>query len=209
MSKKRDPEESILEYLQQQNRPYSAVDVFNNLHKEFGKTAVIKALELLSEKERIIEKTYGKQKVYAPSQEQYSGYDQNELKKLDANIVELQEEINTFQQHVKKQDSEIHVFSNQIKTEDALENIESLKRKNEILSQRIQKLKSGTTLMTKEERKNLYLKKDKMLLQWRKRKRITNDIINSILEGYPKSKKQLLEDIGIETDEEIGVQLPK
>lgn len=28
----------ILEYMKAQNRPYSVVDVFNNLHKEFGKT---------------------------------------------------------------------------------------------------------------------------------------------------------------------------
>lgn len=28
----------ILDYMKAQNRPYSAVDVFNNLHKEFGKT---------------------------------------------------------------------------------------------------------------------------------------------------------------------------
>ena len=30
--------EAILNYLNKQNRPYSAVDIFNNLHKEYGKT---------------------------------------------------------------------------------------------------------------------------------------------------------------------------
>jgi hypothetical protein len=29
---------AVLEYLNRQNRPYSAVDIFNNLHKEYGKT---------------------------------------------------------------------------------------------------------------------------------------------------------------------------
>ena len=35
------------------------------------------------------------------------------------------------------------------------------------------------------------------------------DVINSILENYPKSKKILLEDIGVETDEDAGVSLPQ
>ena len=29
---------AILDYLNKQNRPYSAVDIFNNLHKTYGKT---------------------------------------------------------------------------------------------------------------------------------------------------------------------------
>jgi 26S proteasome regulatory subunit (ATPase 3-interacting protein) len=35
------------------------------------------------------------------------------------------------------------------------------------------------------------------------------DIVESILESYPKSKRELLEEMGIETDEELGLQLPK
>jgi 26S proteasome regulatory subunit (ATPase 3-interacting protein) len=41
--------EAILAYLKKQNRPYSAVDVFNNLKGEYGKTAVTKALTQLQE----------------------------------------------------------------------------------------------------------------------------------------------------------------
>lgn len=29
---------AVLDYLNKQNRPYSAIDICNNLHKEFGKT---------------------------------------------------------------------------------------------------------------------------------------------------------------------------
>ena len=41
---------------------------------------------------------------------------------------------------------------------------------------------------------------------YRKRKRICGDMLDAILEGYPKSKKALIEDIGLETDEEAGFQ---
>lgn len=33
------------------------------------------------------------------------------------------------------------------------------------------------------------------------------DIIDNVMEGYPKSKKKLLEDIGIETDVQVGFQI--
>jgi 26S proteasome regulatory subunit (ATPase 3-interacting protein) len=39
--------ETVLKYLKDQNRPYSANDIMQNLHKEFGKTAVQKALDYL------------------------------------------------------------------------------------------------------------------------------------------------------------------
>ena len=44
---------------------------------------------------------------------------------------------------------------------------------------------------------------------WRKRKRMATEILDSILESWPKSKKSLYEEIGVETDESVGVALPK
>ena len=41
---------AILDYLNKQNRPYSAVDILNNLHKEYGKTVSLHlTLSLLHE----------------------------------------------------------------------------------------------------------------------------------------------------------------
>lgn len=60
----------LLRYLQEQNRPYSAQDVFGNLQREhgLGKAAVVKALEQLAQQGKIKEKTYGKQKIYFADQ---------------------------------------------------------------------------------------------------------------------------------------------
>ena len=55
-----DPEKMILEYMKTQNRPYSANDVFLNLQKKIGKTQVIKLMEEMSKKEKLVEKIYGK-----------------------------------------------------------------------------------------------------------------------------------------------------
>ena len=49
----------------------------------------------------------------------------------------------------------------------------------------------------------------KTVTAWRKRKRMASDILDSILESWPKSKTSLFEDIGVDTDESVGVKLPK
>lgn len=56
--------EAVLKYLRNTNRPYSANDIVMNLHKEFGKTVVQRALDALVQQTVILEKVYGKQKVY-------------------------------------------------------------------------------------------------------------------------------------------------
>lgn len=48
MSKKdADSTARIRQYLEHQNRPYSVNDIFMNLHKDIGKTAVQKCLDQL------------------------------------------------------------------------------------------------------------------------------------------------------------------
>uniref|UniRef100_A0A2I2Y431 Homologous-pairing protein 2 homolog n=1 Tax=Gorilla gorilla gorilla TaxID=9595 RepID=A0A2I2Y431_GORGO len=60
----------LLRYLQEQNRPYSAQDVFGNLQREhgLGKAVVVKTLEQLAQQGKIKEKMYGKQKIYFADQ---------------------------------------------------------------------------------------------------------------------------------------------
>ena len=47
---------AILDYLNMQNRPYSAVDIFNNLHKEYGK--VVSCISLHSGKLILLQCNY-------------------------------------------------------------------------------------------------------------------------------------------------------
>ena len=52
-------EDAVLEYLTRQNRPYSVNDVVLNLHKEHGKAAVQKALDVLVADAKVKEKVGG------------------------------------------------------------------------------------------------------------------------------------------------------
>ena len=47
-------------------------------------------------------------------------------------------------------------------------------------------------------------KRDTYSLVYKKRKRMCMEIIDGIMEGFPKTKQKLMEDIEIETDEAAG-----
>lgn len=80
-----------------------------------------------------------------------------------------------------------------------------LMKKNEALHKKITELSQDTVVMTETDRNKIKQEHGKMVKEYKKRKRICTDIINAILEGYPKSKKVLIEEIGIETDECVNM----
>lgn len=63
----------ILQYLKQQNRPYSAIQVFDNLHKRIAKATAERCLAVLSENDGGLRcKEYGKAKIYFIDQKNMS-----------------------------------------------------------------------------------------------------------------------------------------
>lgn len=54
------------------------------------------------------------------------------------------------------------------------------------------------------ELKAVEQKYEKYLNAYKKRKRLCKDMIDTIMESYPGTQKKLVDDIGIETDEDVG-----
>lgn len=54
---------------------------------------------------------------------------------------------------------------------------------------------------------NLQHERAKFLDEYTKRKRMCMNLIDAVLEGYPKSKQKLIEDTEIETDEAAGFDI--
>ncbi|XP_046994871.1 homologous-pairing protein 2 homolog [Schistocerca americana] len=201
--------EAVLKYLRDQNRPYSANDIFMNLHKEFGKTAIQKALDELTEKGKLKEKIYGKQKVYAIEQvEEGNSEDMNkELSDLDKEIAKVSDELQSAEQQLRAHESLLQKLLTTLTTEDAMKEKSLLEEKVSKLTEKLEQLSKNAVPISKKERDKIVNLREKNVKEWRKRKSLCMDIVNSILEGYPKDKKSLLEEIGIETDEDAGVSL--
>lgn len=211
MSKKDSGEctEKVRRYMEQQNRPYSVNDVFMNLHKEVGKTAVQKALDQLTAEGSVREKTYGKQKVYVFSQDQFPPLDKSQLQEMDRKTAELAATLKEKEKQLSESEAQLKQLMSTPTTQEALTRATQIEKEVSRLQQKLSDLTENRVLVSKEERDKVVKENEAMTKQWRKRKRIAMDILDAILEGYPHPKAQLYEEIGIETDQEAGVSLPK
>lgn len=212
MSKKAKEDEvatSVLSYLNKQNRPYSAGDVFSNLHGQFGKTAVQKALENLASLGKVNEKVYGKQKVYSPKQVQYDDYDENALKRMDDEISKFETQWKDLQSSCKNLEEECRSLKSSLTTEEATARLEELNKKCGEDQAHLKRIKSASSHVTPAEKEKILKSRREVVQTWKKRKRMASDIMNAILENYPKTKKQFIEDVGIETDEAYNVTVPQ
>ncbi|XP_037647556.1 homologous-pairing protein 2 homolog [Sebastes umbrosus] len=210
MSKKDNGSTLILAYLNEKNRPYSAQDVFCNLQKQhgFGKTAVVKAMELLALEGKIKEKMYGKQKIYFADQSQFKDVNDADLKTMDCQISQLNAEAQSLTQSCRQLNSELKELSSSLTTEEMMSEIKELKAECSGYRARVEKIKSATNHVTPEEKAKVYKDRNVYVKEWKKRKRLASDMMDAILEGYPKSKKQFLEEVGVETDEDCKVTVP-
>ncbi|XP_034449856.1 homologous-pairing protein 2 homolog isoform X2 [Hippoglossus hippoglossus] len=210
MSKKENGAPVILAYLNEKNRPYSAQDVFCNLQKQhgLGKTAVVKAMELLALEGKIKEKTYGKQKIYFADQAQFADVSDTDLKGMDCQISELGAEAQSLTQSCKQLDAELKELNSSLTAEEMMSEIQELKAECSGYRARLEKIKAATNHVTPEEKEKVYKERTVYVKEWKKRKRLASDMIDSILEGYPKSKKEFLDEVGVETDEDCKVVVP-
>uniref|UniRef100_A0A3P9LWN2 Homologous-pairing protein 2 homolog n=1 Tax=Oryzias latipes TaxID=8090 RepID=A0A3P9LWN2_ORYLA len=200
----------ILAYLNEKNRPYSAQDVFCNLQKQhgLGKTAVVKAMELLALEGKIKEKTYGKQKIYFADQSQFKDVNDADLKAMDHEISALCAEVQSVTQSCRELDAELKELNSSLTTEEMVAEIQQLKTECSGYRERLEKIKSASNHVTPEEKEKVYKERDVYVKEWRKRKRLASDMMDAILEGYPKSKKEFLDEVGVETDEDCKVVFP-
>ncbi|XP_026180505.1 homologous-pairing protein 2 homolog [Mastacembelus armatus] len=210
MSKKDNGASIILAYLNEKNRPYSAQDVFCNLQQQhgLGKTAVVKAMELLAVEGKIKEKIYGKQKIYFADQAQFKDVSDADLKAMDCQLAELSAEAQSLAQSCRQLDAELKELNSSLTTEEMISETQQLKEECSGYRARLQKIKSATSHVTPEEKEKVYKERDVYVKEWKKRKRLASDMINAILEGYPKSKKEFLDEVGVETDEDCKVVVP-
>ncbi|XP_023573733.1 homologous-pairing protein 2 homolog isoform X4 [Octodon degus] len=182
----------LLRYLQEQNRPYSAQDVFGNLQREhgLGKAAVVKALEQLAQQGKIREKTYGKQKVYFADQDQFDTVSDADLQSLDTEIVALSAKVQGLQQSCRHMEAELKELTSALTTPEMQREIAQLKAECAGFQERLQGIKGAPVCVTPEEKEQVHRERRRLCREWRTRKRMAAELCDAILEGYPKSRKQ-------------------
>lgn len=174
----------LLDYLRETNKPIT----LNNICNAF---ADIHKLEIKQQIEILVSHGVIHEQKYKKKASLYS------LTKLDPEI--------------KQTDTELNDYNSEINPEETLENINDLKKRIDECANEIKSLQEKTRCCTNTD---LIDKQDKILAdyaryvkEYKKRKSICTDVIDSIFENYPKSKQELLDELQVETDEDVGFSL--
>lgn len=105
----------VTQYMRQQNRPYSAQQIFDNLHKRIPKATLERVLTLLSGPgEGLLCKEYGKAKIYYVDQSFLpSEKSPEQLQALQQNVLEFQEEFKGKVQEEKERRQQLNSVRSQ------------------------------------------------------------------------------------------------
>jgi 26S proteasome regulatory subunit (ATPase 3-interacting protein) len=203
-----DPSEAVVKYLRDQNRPYSTNDIFNNLHEEIKKPAIQKALDQLVGRGVITEKVYGKQKVYVVKQEDTGVKDlERELQDLDTKLKDVSQKLAKAEQELKSSENLSHKLLSVPTTSEARSEQTLLLNRVQTLKERLDKISKNAGKMLETDKEQMQKDHENNINEWKKRKRLCMNVVEAILENYPDPKRVLLNEVGIETDEDVQVSL--
>ncbi|CAG4939492.1 unnamed protein product [Colias eurytheme] len=198
--------EAVLKYLEDTNRPYSCADVTVNLRGAFTKGVVQKTLDALSEAGKIKCKLYGKQKVYAAIQpDNVDG--SCDIEDYDAQFKTLSHELEEKRNNLKTVENRLKNLLTTPTSDAAKKQIEEINANISKIESKLTTLRNSVAVLSAQEKRIILDQHEKYLREYRKRKRICSDMIETILDGYPKSKKNFLEELCVETDEMVNFKV--
>ncbi|NXI23937.1 HOP2 protein, partial [Sterrhoptilus dennistouni] len=167
-------------------------------------------------------------------QEQLPAASDAELRGLDGEIATRSGQLQALQQSCRHMEAELKDLNSSMTTPEIAKEIEALRKDCASYTEKLERIKSATNHVTPEEKEKVCREQQLYRREWRRRKRMVpallgagrdgprercpqpshalsrqaTELLDAILEGYPKSKKQFFEEVGIETDEDHGVVLP-
>ena len=151
----------------------------------------------------------GKQSCYFINQNLLETCSEQELEDLDKKCNEVDQEVRSKADNVKQLESKIKNLKSSLTNDEANNELEKLLEVNKSLKERLSKLENNQEVISAEDKDKIVKLHSSAVAQWKKRKRMASDVLDSILEGWPKTKKSLFEEIGVDTDESVGVAVPK
>jgi 26S proteasome regulatory subunit (ATPase 3-interacting protein) len=194
--------DQVLTFFNKRNRPYSVQDISSAFQNELNKSTVQKAIDQLVEDGRLLEKPFGKSKIYFLDQKAMTEVGADEIRQLDQELDKAKRELDELKSALKTKEALYVSLTAGMSLDDLEAQLKGHEKKLAEMLEKTKKMQSGDSIKKKDkldEKENVRDMHKKLTSETRKRKRIAVDIVESILEGYPKSKKMLLEEIGIET----------
>ncbi|KAK9370902.1 Tat binding protein 1-interacting protein-domain-containing protein [Lipomyces kononenkoae] len=205
-----EAEARILAYMISQNRPYSATDVFQNLHGAMSRPVVNRALAALETRGQLDSKTFGKQVIYVAKQTEASGAaedgsDERSEEEIAAEIEQLKTEDAALTKQAAKLKADLSEVQSTPRTDELATRTAELDGQIEKASKRLDFLQAaasgnaGLPLLSSADVAKLRAELAKMLKEWARRRKMFMDMWAVIRENVPDAKA-LWDDLGIEDD---------
>lgn len=198
--------EDVFKFLFDHNRPFTVPDIVQGLEQKISKSKIISILIELVSQNRVIEKNCGKQKIYCVTQKSTLP-----LKDASNQVFELERQNTTLALQLKDVQKELQEHSAQLKQLEGVLSKQQVIENKQNLEEEIMELQKELDsyegkVIDPEKKKTVEKNYTKITKEYQKRKRLCMDMVNAIYENYPKTKKQLLQEIGVETDEDVNFQ---
>lgn len=183
-------------------------NLVDSLQKEnVKKAAVERSLASLVEKGTVTKKEYGKAKIFILAQDKLELPDPEEVTALEHEMQTLTTQLDEISQRVKLKHEKANALRQQYTLDDAMERDESLRQELQRKESKLKCLGDGSKLITKEDKAKIELNYYNLRSLWKKYKRTVTEITNQIGEAMGKKNAVLIEEIGIESDESVGVKI--
>lgn len=192
-----DEEQVVLDYMVTQNRPYSALNVCDNLRGVIKKPQVIKILDHLTELGKVQAKDFGKARVYLVDQQGLPTSTDEELAELDAEITEKQAAVNEIAEEVKELKEKIKergrlLTAAQLQDEVTRLIVESKRQEEEL------EASAGITPVSDEQRNAVQKRLQMMQTAAKSRQRLCMNIVHSLSEMMEQKPKVVMDILGME-----------
>lgn len=184
------------------NRPYSVINVYDNLHGCINKNNVQRFMDELSKENKLQCKEYGKAKVYLINQKEFKSLNTNEMNKLkmDMELVQEQNELFKidFNNLVKKKKKLLQDL-------ELIQNLEEYKKKIQNIEDEIKSYEqmNKNSKFTIEEIEHIKKNHGYLHFMWLKRKTLCIEIIKCIATLTEKDTKGVIYHLGIDVDEDV------
>ncbi|MBA0698907.1 hypothetical protein Goari_000586 [Gossypium aridum] len=121
--------------------------------------------------------------------------------------AKLQEHLDQQKKAITEVEGEIKSLQSNLTLEQIHDKEAKLRKEVKEMEDKLVKLRGGVTLVRPEEKKAVEVMYSEKISLWRRRKRMFKDLWDAITENSPKDLKEFKEELGIEYDEDVGVNL--
>ncbi|KAH0588708.1 hypothetical protein H2248_004514 [Termitomyces sp. 'cryptogamus'] len=208
--KGKEAEDKVLEYMKSMNRPYGAVDVAANLKGAIPKATVQKILVALTEKDFLVQKTYGKTTFFVFNQSNIESVPASEIATIEAQQKTVDEENKAIASELKTIQSELLKLKATPSDQELEAQVCEADNMVSSLSVRLQPLRSGAPLISEAEMAHIDAEWTKWRSEWIKRRKVFMTFWQLATDALPPQEAaSLAEDLGVELDTSEHIALER